>query len=152
VPHALAPASGADGVSRDDARRRLGIADAPQPVFVCVGFLQPSKGFDRAVEAFARASARERHPASTAAPSGSLYLVGSVRDETGENLAHVETLTRRVAQVRGAHLVERFLSDEEFDLWIAAADRVVLPYRRAWSSGVLAHAHAVGTRAIVAAS
>ena len=41
--------------------------------------------------------------------------------------------------------------DEEFDRWIGAADAVVLPYRRAWSSGVLARAHALGTPAIVSA-
>ena len=36
-------------------------------------------------------------------------------------------------------------------LWLAAADWLVLPYRRSWSSGVLARAQALGTPAIVAA-
>jgi multidrug transporter EmrE-like cation transporter len=44
---------------------------------------------------------------------------------------------------------ERFLADEEFDLWVSAADWVVLPYRRSWSSGVLARAQALGRPAIV---
>jgi hypothetical protein len=38
-----------------------------------------------------------------------------------------------------------------FDRWVAAADRIVLPNRRSWSSGVLARAHALGTPAIVPA-
>ena len=48
--------------------------------------------------------------------------------------------------------VERFLSDDDFDRWVAAADWLVLPYRRSWSSGVLARAQALGTPAIVAAA
>ena len=43
------------------------------------------------------------------------------------------------------------MSDPELDAWIAAADAVVLPYRRSWSSGMLARAHALGTPAIVSA-
>jgi glycosyltransferase involved in cell wall biosynthesis len=39
----------------------------------------------------------------------------------------------------------------EFDLWITAADAVVLPYRRSWSSGALARAQALGTPVIVTA-
>ena len=49
------------------------------------------------------------------------------------------------------HLVERFVPDADFDLWLTAADRVVLPYRRSWSSGVLARAQALRTPAVVAA-
>jgi glycosyltransferase involved in cell wall biosynthesis len=47
-------------------------------------------------------------------------------------------------------MVDQFLPDEQFDLWIAAADRLVLPYRSSWSSGVLARAHELKTPAIVA--
>lgn len=127
------------GVPRDEARRRLGV-DGPPPVFVCPGFLQPSKGADRAVEAFA--SAR----------GGSLYVVGSIRDATAENEAFVDALRRRCADVDGATLVERFVDDEAFDLWISAADVLVLAYRSSWSSGVLARAHAFGVPAVVCAA
>jgi hypothetical protein len=49
-------------------------------------------------------------------------------------------------------LVEDYVSDEDFDAWIAAADRVVLPYVASWSSGVLARARVIGTPAIVSAA
>lgn len=137
-PHRVLPVSGSARPSRNEARRRLGI-DGPAPVFVSPGFLQPSKGFDRAVEAFA------------AAGGGSMFVVGSVRDLTAENLAWTETLRHRCHEVPGATLVERYLTDQDFDLWVAAADLVVLPYRRSWSSGVLARAHALGTPAVVTA-
>jgi glycosyltransferase involved in cell wall biosynthesis len=136
VPHrvaALAPGS------REEARRALGLA-AGGPVFVCVGFLHPSKGFDRALDAFSAAGQ----------PDATLYIVGSVREPTAQNLAYASALARRCAAQPGATLVERYVDDREFDRWVAAADRVVLPYRRSWSSGVLARAHQLGTAAIVA--
>jgi glycosyltransferase involved in cell wall biosynthesis len=157
VPHLAAPAAARP--SRERARRSLKIP-AEGSVFVCAGFLQPSKGFDRAVEAFARAfpagSGRaDRNGNATrgrgSRPPASLYLVGSIREETAENLAYVERLRARCAQVPGVRLVEGFVADDGFDLWLAAADRVVLPYRRSWSSGVLARAQALGTPAVVTA-
>ena len=45
VPHRVLPETRA---SRAEARARLGIEAGPGLVFVCPGFLQPSKGFDRA--------------------------------------------------------------------------------------------------------
>jgi glycosyltransferase involved in cell wall biosynthesis len=149
TPHVATTVSSSGGVTREEARARLGIAGAP-PVLVSPGFLQESKGLDRALEAFARVFASGDERASgTGAPPGSLYLVGSVRDHSAENRSFVERLRSRCAEVPGAHLVERFVSEEEFDLWAIAADRVVLAYRRSWSSGVLARAQALGTPAIV---
>jgi glycosyltransferase involved in cell wall biosynthesis len=77
--------------------------------------------------------------------------VGSVRDSDPSNLAYAERLRRLADATPGVELVDGFLEDWEFDAWIAAADAVVLPYRRSWSSGVLARAQALGTPAIVTA-
>jgi glycosyltransferase involved in cell wall biosynthesis len=125
--------------STGEARERLGVGSSEEPMFLCIGFLQPSKGFDRAIRAFGGAG------------GGSLYVVGSVRDETPENRAHVEELRRLCATTPGATMVEQFVDDAEFDLWVSAADWMVLPYRRSWSSGVLARGHALGTPAIMTA-
>lgn len=124
--------------SRDEARTRLGIA-AEGPVFVCAGFLHADKGFVRAVRAFAAAGA-----------PGRLYVVGSVRTPGAETNAHVAELRALCERTDGVTMIERYVSDEEFDLWMSAADRVVLPYRRAWSSGALARAQQLGTPAFVA--
>jgi len=134
VPH-LARVS---ALPREEARRRLGLEERGL-VYLCAGFLQPSKGFDRAVGAFAR----------TGSDRASLYILGSVRDPTPENRRYARSLAERCRTVPGVTLIDRFVSDDEFDLWVAAADWVVLPYRRAWSSGVLARAHALGTPSIV---
>jgi glycosyltransferase involved in cell wall biosynthesis/multidrug transporter EmrE-like cation transporter len=137
VPHTVATRREA---TRQEARDLLGL-QAGGPIFVCAGFLQPSKGFDRAVEAFAASGPN----------GGRLYIVGSVREPTPQNLAFARGLSDRAGSVPGVTLIDRFVSDDEFDLWVAAADRIVLPYRRSWSSGILARAHALGTPAIVSA-
>lgn len=126
-------------LSRDQARRSLGLAE-DGPILLCAGFLQPSKGFDRAVEAFAGTNG-----------TGRLYIVGSIRDALPETEAFVRELRQRSDATPGVTFVERFVPDDEFDRWVAAADWVVLPYRRSWSSGVLARAQAIGTPAIISA-
>jgi len=140
VPHLAEPV---EVLPRGAARRQLGIG-LEGTVLVCAGFIQPSKGFDRAVEAFAAVSAGTSPPAR-------LYVVGSVREETAENRAHADALAARCEAVAGAAFREGFVDDADFDLWIAAADWVVLPHRRAFSSGVLARAHALGRPAVVSA-
>ncbi len=150
VPHLVSVDPSALDQRHEEVRERLGIGERSFPVLVCIGFLQPSKGFDRALEAFARVFGSDDEGSGNGSRrDGSLYLVGSVREDTPENRAYAGALRGRVAEVRGAHLVERFVTEEEFDLWIAAADRLVLPYRRSWSSGVLARAHELGVPAIV---
>jgi glycosyltransferase involved in cell wall biosynthesis len=64
---------------------------------------------------------------------------------------YVEGLRELAAATPNVELHERYVSDEEFDLWIRAADAVVVPYRAASSSGVVARAHLLGTRLIASA-
>lgn len=125
-------------LDRAAARRRLGLP-AGEPILLCAGFLQPDKGYERAVEAFRRAG------------RGRLYVVGTVRDETPANVSYARALRRRMEETPGAELVERYVDDEELDAWVAAADAVILPYRRSWSSGALARAQLLGTPAVVTA-
>jgi glycosyltransferase involved in cell wall biosynthesis len=136
VAHRVSPAGPVP--ARGQARRALGLPPE-ELVFVCPGFLQPSKGMDRILPAFAGEG------------GGHLYIVGSVRDLTPENVAYAATLRADVEALPRVHLIERFVDDMEFDRWVAAADWVLLPYRRSWSSGVLARAHVLGTPAILPA-
>jgi glycosyltransferase involved in cell wall biosynthesis len=116
-------------ISRDAARDELGLP-LDDKIFLCIGFIQWHKGFDRAIRAFEKASLKRAH----------LYVVGSLRlayRDTIEYLAELRSLARTSPKV---HLHERFLTDEEFDTWIIACDWVVLPYREIWSSSVAARA------------
>ncbi len=132
VPHTNA--------DRAAARAILGLPP-DRFVFVAIGFIQPHKGFDRAVEAFA---------ASGAATVGAqLHVVGSVRVDEPAFLQHRDELAALIRQTRGATLHDAYLSDEAFDLWLVAADAVVLPYRQIWSSGVMERA-ALYSRLVIA--
>jgi glycosyltransferase involved in cell wall biosynthesis len=120
--------------SRLEARARLGLPEG-EPVFVITGFIHPDKGAERAAAALGSA--------------GRLYVVGSVKDGTPRNLAYLERLRALAGGAVRIELVERYLDEEELDVWVAAADAVVLPYRRSWSSGALARAQSLGVPAIV---
>ena len=135
VPHAEAVEAGS--ISRSEARGRLGLA-MDEPLFLCAGFLHPDKAFERAIEAWNRAGM-----------PGRMVIVGSVRDATPANLAYRDMLRDLVAGVERLQLVEDYVSDEDFDARIAAADLLILPYRRSWSSGALARAQVLGTPAAV---
>ncbi|HYT78283.1 MAG TPA: glycosyltransferase family 4 protein [Actinomycetota bacterium] len=125
--------------ARQEARRRLGIPST-EALFLCAGFLHPKKGYERAVQAFEEAGA-----------PGQLVIVGSVRDTTPQNLSYTIDLRSLAERTDGVTLIEAFLSDDDFNTWLAAADHVVLPYTGAWSSGVLARASVIGTPAIISA-
>jgi glycosyltransferase involved in cell wall biosynthesis len=116
-------------VDKLEARSRLGVPPQ-ETVFLCIGFLGRHKGFDRAVRAFSLLES----------DAARLYVVGSGLYQTEDVLAHIAELRDLVAATPGATLVESFVTDEVFDLWITAADVVLLPYREASSSSVLERA------------
>ncbi|MBO0899868.1 glycosyltransferase family 4 protein [Cellulomonas sp. zg-ZUI222] len=115
-------------LDRAAARRSLDI-DQDAFVFLSIGFVQPHKGYDRAVRAFQGLPAPAR-----------LDVVGSVRVEEPQFVAYAEELAELAADVPGATLHLGFVSDELFDRWLIASDVVVLPYREIWSSGVVERA------------
>ena len=121
-------------VSRRTARAELGL-DPVEHVFLAIGFLQEHKGYDLAVDAFGRAGL---------AGQASLHVVGSVRVDHPDLLAYARRLELQCRVTSGAQLHNKYVSDEEFDRWIVAADTVVLPYREIWSSGVLERAKLYG--------
>jgi len=109
------------------ARTALGLP-ADSLLMLAIGFLQPNKGFDRAVRAFAKAGLDR----------ASLYLIGGVwRDDDDITRDYVANLRDLVAETPGVELREGYVDDEAFDLWIVACDLLVLPYRAGWSSNVM---------------
>ena len=125
---------------RAEARAALGIPD-DDFMYLSIGFIQPHKGFDRAVRAFAGLGQQGRR----------LDVVGSVRVEEQAYLDYHDELARLADATPGVNLHTRWLSDEEFDRWLVASDVVVLPYRTIWSSSVLERAALYGRPVIVTA-
>jgi glycosyltransferase involved in cell wall biosynthesis len=125
-------------MSREQARASLGIGEH-EFAFLCIGFIQRHKGFDRAVRALGMLDA----------PHVRLDIVGSTRLEEPEFLAHLSELEWLAGSDERVRLHTGYVSDELFDRWILASDMVVLPYREIWSSGVLERA-ALFDRATIA--
>lgn len=139
----VAPHGGAfvrhTALDRRQARASLGLG--AETVFLAIGFIQPHKGFDRAVRAFA----------GLAEHGARLELAGSVRVEETEYVNYLSQLRELVTATPGVELHEGYLSDERFDRWLLASDVVVLPYRHIWSSGILERAALFDRRVIATA-
>ena len=121
-------------VSKNDARKELGIPmDAI--VFLCIGFIQPHKGFDRAIQAFSKVNNDNNMV---------LYVVGSLRVIWGEYVSYLQDLRNMAGEASNIQIIEKYLSDEEFDTWISSSDVIITPYREIWSSGIIARAKLFG--------
>ena len=120
-------------LSRERARASLRIA-RDEFAFLSIGFIQPHKGFDRALRAFG----------ALGLAGCRLDVVGSVRLEDAAYLAHLHDLEALADATPGARVHAGYVSDEMFDRWLLASDAVVLPYRHIWSSGVLERAALYG--------
>ena len=124
--------------TQPSARRQLKLS--PQGLlFLCIGFIQRHKGFHRAIRAFAEAGV----------PQAELFIVGSLRVPDNETVKYLGELRQLAAEYSNVHLIESFVSNDDFDTWIAASDCVVLPYSEIWSSAVLGRARILDRPAIV---
>jgi glycosyltransferase involved in cell wall biosynthesis len=127
--------------TRAEARDRLELPP-DRTILLCIGFFspeKPNKGYDAAIRAVGEAAVEGLE----------LHLVGSaIARPVARVRRYVEELRRLAAETPNVRLHEGFVSDEEFDLWIRAADAVVIPYRESSSSGVLARAHLLGAGVI----
>lgn len=124
----------ASQATQEEAQAQLGISPG-RHLALCIGFLGPHKGFDRAVGAFARAGL---------GPDAHLYIVGSVLQASPDLDRYVAKLRSQASPLANVTLLERYVTDEEFDLWLLASDVVILPYRTISSSSVAARARILG--------
>lgn len=119
--------------SRSEARASLGV-EAGSFLFLCAGFIQPHKGFDRAARALGCIEGADLR----------LAIVGEMRVWTPEHQAYLDLLRGLAEADPRVTLHDGYVSDETFDRWIIASDVVVLPYRHIWSSGVAERAALYG--------
>jgi D-inositol-3-phosphate glycosyltransferase len=118
----------------DEARRQLDVS-APK-VLLFFGFVRRYKGLDILLHALPRIL--------KSVPDLKLLMTGPFQ----QNRARFERLIERLG-IGGAVVIhDRYFSGDELPLCFAAADAVVLPYRTATQSGVVAHAHSLDTPVI----
>ena len=107
----------ANHVSREEARRRLGLPGSAKG-FLNIGLIKPYKGVLGLVQAF-----RKVHAASAY-----LLIAGKVMDlEYGAKI--------RQYLPDHARLIDQFIPDDELQIYFNAADVVVLPFQEIENSG-----------------
>ena len=81
-------------------------------------------------------------------PAGAyLYVVGSIRVPEPEVLRYRDEMVEQWKASPGrVRLIEQFVDDRRFDMWLKAADVVILPYLEICSSSVGARAGVLGAR------
>ena len=115
-------------LSREEARKRLGIAAR---MILFFGFVRPYKGLDVAIEALSLLGLDFQDL--------TLWVSGEFWE--GEERYH--RLADQLGVADRVRIESGYLPDEDLALRISACDGVVLPYRTATGSGVLATAYAL---------
>lgn len=119
VPHGSYVGAYPDAIAGADARARLGLP-AQGPVLLFLGAVRGYKGTDDLVAAFG----------AVEDPSARLLIAGKPRGTGIEaRLAAAAAADRRIV------LALRYVADEELQVWLRAADAVVLPFREILTSG-----------------
>jgi glycosyltransferase involved in cell wall biosynthesis len=96
---------------------------ADGPVLLNIGALRPYKNIEGLINAFA---------ALPKATRGTLLIAGAAKSP-----AYAEELRRRADAVPGVQLRAEFIADADLPAYLAAADLVVLPYRKMLTSAML---------------
>lgn len=127
-------------LSKNESRKMLGIEDE-KTVLLCIGFISRNKGFDRIAKIFSENNFDRCH----------LFIVGSLRqDNDKSSQEYYSQLYNICSKVNNITLIKQFVSYSDFDIWINAADYLVIPYREISNSGVLGRTKVLNRPAIVA--
>lgn len=126
-------------LTREQARAELGLPLDPT-IMICIGFIQPHKGFERPIEALRQVPGDHLR----------LRIVGSVRIAWDVAHAYAQQLHDMADRDPRVEIHEAYLSDAIFDKWFVAADYVIVPYHLIWTSAVAARAKVYGKPLIAA--
>lgn len=135
IPHGNYINTYSNNTSRAEARRKLGIPES-EHVFLYFGKIRPYKGLEKLVEIFK----------STDPANSRLIIAGKAPD-----LSVASDIKKSCAESQKIIPVISFIPDEEIQLYMNAADTVVLPYTNIFTSGSLLLAMSFG-KAIIAPS
>lgn len=141
IEHAAQMCRKFDGTP-SQARSILGL-DRDKRIFLCIGFLTASKGFDAAIRAF--------HESGIGASGiAQLHIVGDTPGNA-PTPSVLDILRTQANTCPGVILHHGYVDDITFDIWLAACDVLVLPYVGGASSGVGARASLYGKRLMIRA-
>ena len=135
VPHPSYQGVYPDHVSRDDARRELGLMP-DEFVVAAVGDIRPYKGLDDLLDAW--------QDVPTDRPRRLLIAGAPLRDQRD-----AQAIVERAGVAPRVQVDARRIPPEELQVIFRAADVMILPYRRALNSGALLLALTFGVPVIV---
>jgi len=118
-----------------DAKSGLNIGGG-EKVILCFGRIKPYKGIEHLLSAFRQVVALD--------PSYRLVIAGEVQKG---NEKYMETLEREISHeiMKGQVVLKKqFIPDEDIEVYLKAADVLVLPYNEIFQSGVLFLAYSFG--------
>jgi glycosyltransferase involved in cell wall biosynthesis len=109
-------------LDKETARRRLGVGD--EPLLLYFGYIRKYKGVEILLDAM---------PTITKQLGAKLIVAGEFYEDKEAYLAKIDALDLE------SHLIlaDRFIPDEEVNLYFSAADVMVLPYLSATQSGIV---------------
>lgn len=106
-------------------------------VILFFGYIKPYKGLDLLIDAFFELKKQQKNI--------HLLIVGEVY---GDDKIYYDIL-RKYDLEADTTFINRYVSDDEIELYFKAADILVLPYKQGTQSGVLQIAHNMGLGAVV---
>lgn len=119
IPHGHYRGIYPDRISREEARAKLGLS-LSQPVIACFGNIRPYKGIPHLIRTFRKI-----------AGDGKILLVAG-RSEWEELSNEIRS---EAAPEPGVRLTLGHIPEEDVQLYLRAADLVVLPFREIFNSG-----------------
>jgi D-inositol-3-phosphate glycosyltransferase len=111
-----------------EAKRRLGLRNNEKAI-LCFGRIKPYKGVEHLIEAFQKLAACD--------DSYRLIIAGEVQKENEGYLNQIEQKIPSELERGQIMLKAQFIPDEEMELYLKAADVMILPYNEIFQSGVL---------------
>ncbi len=119
-----------------EAKQRLGLRDDERAVLF-LGKIRPYKGIEYLLDAFRILLADEQ-------ANYRLVVAGEPNRESEEYLHEIQQSVKRDLNQGQVILRIQFIPDEEMELYLKAADVLVLPYKEIFQSGVLFLAYSFG--------
>jgi glycosyltransferase involved in cell wall biosynthesis len=116
------------GMSRREARQRLGVADTDHTMLF-FGRIAPYKGLDLLVQALPKLAQSD--------PNIRLIIAGEIKKRDCD--AHWDDVRRMIdEQGMKTHVIQKieYISDEDVEIYFKAADVLVMPYRHIYQSGL----------------
>jgi glycosyltransferase involved in cell wall biosynthesis len=115
-------------LTTEDAKRRLGLHNHEKAI-LCFGRIKPYKGIEHLLEAFKRLAERDA--------TYRLIIAGELQSENEGYLNQIKQMIPAELERGQIVLKVQFIPDEEMEVYLKAADVMVLPYNEIFQSGVL---------------